>query len=197
MRSNQGKGWPWRVIGVVIAAAISGALVTQPLLAYLIDQRATRNGPWRTSANTGRAAANPWERAAVALAGLYALTPEEAIYFTAFTDSAGEVLRGECRYRLRGRPPPARWWSVTVYGADHYLVPNDAQVYARNPGTLPTRADGGFDIALAANAVGVSTLPLPASGPFSLTLRLYNPPAEVMGMLPTLSLPGIVREDCP
>ncbi len=187
----------WQAGLVVLAAAITGALLVKPLLGYLIDRQALRNGPWRTGAHTGSAAANPWERAAVAVAGLYALTPAEAIYFTAFSDSHGDALRGDCRYRVQGRPPPARWWSLTVYGADHYLVPNTAGRYALHPGSLPARADGGYDIALAADAIGPGTLPSPATGPYSLTLRLYNPAAGVLDQLTTLPLPSILRESCP
>lgn len=182
---------------VVLAAALTGALATKPLLVYLMDQRALRNGPWRTSIHTGSAAANPYERAAVALAGLYALTPAEAVYFTAFTDSAGQTLRGECQYIVRGTPPPARWWSLTAYGADHYLVPNAAGVHARHASNLPATADGRFEIALAAQPNTANGLPIPAMGVFSLTLRLYNPNAAVRAQLKTLALPTITAEGCP
>ncbi|MES2883386.1 MAG: DUF1214 domain-containing protein [Pseudomonadota bacterium] len=182
---------------VILASALVGAFSTKPLLRYLIDRHATHNGPWRTSANTGSVAANPWERAAVAVAGLYALTPQEAVYYTAFTDSSGETLRGECRYRVQGAPPPARWWSLTAYGADHYLVPNAAGVYARHAGNLPPSPDGRFDIALAPQAATELSLPTPAEGPYSVTLRVYNPAPAVLAQLATLPLPTIVRESCP
>lgn len=185
------------MLGVTLAAAATGALLTKPLLAHLIDQQSTRNGPWRTSLTTGSPAANPWERAAVALAGLYALSPREAVYFTAFTDSSGAALRGECRYRIQGQAPGARWWSLTVYGADHYLVPNRAQRYAQSAATLPARDDGGVDMVLAADAEGPGALPSPSSGPYSLTLRLYNPPAAMLSALATTPLPRIVPEGCP
>jgi len=186
-----------QITGVVIAAAVTGALLTRPLISHLMDRRAIHNGPWRSSATTGSSEANPWERAAVALAGLYALTPQEAIYFTALTDSAGEPLRGECRYTVSGAPPPARWWSLTAYGADHYLVPNPAGRYARHLGNLPTSETGRFEIAVSAQPPADNGLPSPPQGPFSLTLRLYNPAPEVLSQLATLPLPTITREGCP
>lgn len=182
---------------VVLAAAVTGALTARPLISALIQKQAIHNGPWTTSTHTGSADANPWQRAAIAVAGLYALNNKEAIYFTAFNDSDGEQLRGACRYQVRGAPPPARWWSLTMYGADHYLVPNTAQVYAQSPASLPPTADGHFDIAVASDAIGPSTLPSPAHGAFSLTLRLYNPPAEVLGQLAAVALPTIQRMSCP
>lgn len=183
--------------GVVLAAAVTGALITKPLVGHLMDQQAIHNGPWRTSATTGSADANPYERAAVAIAGLYALTREEAIYYTALSDNSGEPLRGECRYRVQGTPPPARWWSLTAYGADHFLVPNAAGVYARNANTLPLAADGRYTLMLASDATADSGLPIPTSGPFSLTLRLYNPAPQVLTQLATLALPTIALEHCP
>ena len=185
-----------RLLVVTIVAAVVGVLATQPLLRYLIDRHAIRNGPWRTGAETGSATANPYERAAVALTGLYALTRKEAIYYTAFTDGDGRTLRGECSYRISGSPPPARWWSLTVYGADHFLVPNPAGVYARHAGNLPVSGDGRYDIELAANPELAGGLPIPSRGPFSMTLRLYNPPPEVLRQLATLPLPTITRRDC-
>lgn len=92
---------------------------------------------------------------------------------------------------------PTLWWSLTLYGADHYLVPNAAGVYAQSPASLPPAADGRFDITVATDAIGPGALPSPARGAFSLTLRLYNPPAEALGQLATLALPTIGREGCP
>lgn len=193
------RGQRWRGLkatGVVLAAAITGALTAKPLLTALMERQATHNGPWRTSVNTGSASANPWERAAVAVAGLYGLTPREAIYFTAFSDSSGAALSGACRYRVQGAVPSVRWWSLTVYGADHYLVPNSAGRYSQSPGSLPASAEGRFDIALSADARGEATLPLPARGAFSLTLRLYNPPPALLATLDSTPLPTITREEC-
>lgn len=183
--------------GVVLAAALTGAISTKPLLAVLMDHQAIHNGPWRTSASTGSRTANPWERAAVAIAGLYALTSQEAVYYTAFTDSSGAALRGECRYTVSGAPPPARWWSLTAYGADHYLVPNAAHRYARNASNLKLSSEGRFELAVSAQAPADRGLPSPSDGPFSLTLRVYNPAPTVLAQLATLPLPRITREGCP
>ncbi len=182
-----------------LAAAVVGVLLLKPVLGLLMERNSIHNGPWRTSADTGSAAADPWTRAAVAIAGLYALSREEAVYYTAFTDSAGDTLRGECRYRISGTPPPARWWSLTVYGADHYLVPNTANRYAINAGNFRPDALGRMQIALIAEAVGTAqadALPIPAQGPYSLTLRLYNPPPSLAAQLASVPLPTIQREAC-
>lgn len=186
--------------GTVLSAAVAGVLLLRPVLTTLMERNSVHNGPWRTSATTGSAEGNPWERAAVAVGGLYALRREEAIYFTAFTDSTGEPLRGECRYRLEGPTPPARWWSLTAYGADHFLVPNTAGRYAVNGHSLPSAARERIELELSADADAAATrpdlLPVPPRGAFSVTLRLYNPPSELAEQLASVPLPRIQRGDC-
>lgn len=190
-----------QISATVVAALLAALLLIKPLLATLMERYSLHNGPWRTSADTGRVDANPWSRAAVAVAGLYALSPKEAIYFTAFADSDGEPLRGECNYQVSGTTPDARWWSLTVYGADHFLVPNPGNRYAVNAGNLPSAAAGRIELALSGDASAIDAradaLPTPAAGAFSLTLRLYNPPPETAQQLTSLSLPLILRGTCP
>jgi hypothetical protein len=185
-----------RWTGLVLAAAVTGALAAKPIVAAVLDRTAIRNGPWRTSLTTGSASANPYERAAVAVAGLYALSQDETIYFTAFTDSDGRALVGACDYRLAGRPLPARWWSVTLYGADHYLVENAAGIHSRHARSLELEADGSYVVAVAAARQPRNWLPAPAGGAFSLTLRLYNPGAALRSDLGAVALPVIAREAC-
>lgn len=184
----------------VVAAAVAAVLLIKPLLATLMERYSIHNGAWRTSATTGSTDANPWSRAAVAVAGLYALSRQEAIYYTAFSDSDGEPLRGECGYQLSGATPDARWWSLTVYGADHFLVPNPQDRYAVNAGNLPSAAAGRIELALSGDAAAIEAradaLPTPPEGPFSLTLRLYNPPPETAQQLATLPVPIILRGAC-
>jgi hypothetical protein len=185
-------GW----IALVVAAIAAGALATRPVMLHMIDRTALRNGPWRTSVTTGSADAGLYERAAVAIAGLYALAPEETIYYTAFTDSAGAALDGRCDYVVAGKPVPARWWSLTMYGADSYLVRNFANLYSRHAGNLDFAADGAYRVEVSANERGQNWLPAPVEGAFSITLRLYNPAPVVYRNLSGIELPTIVRESC-
>ena len=84
---------------------------------------AVSNGPWTTSLYTGSSEGGPYLRARVAVHGLLALSREETVYYTALRDSDGAMLNGNCTYRLEGRDPPTRWWSITAYGADDFLIP--------------------------------------------------------------------------
>lgn len=181
---------------LVIVAIVVGVAAAKPVALHVARHLAVHDGPWQTWAGTGSSHANIYTRAAVALAGLYALTPREAIYYTAFTDSAGRPLDGHCDYRIAGTAPPARWWSLTLYGADNYLVPNAAHRYSWSGRTLGVATGVAFEIAVSARDAGAHWLPAPARGHYSLTLRLYRPAPSVQARPAATVLPRITREHC-
>jgi hypothetical protein len=114
--------------------------------------------------------------------------PEEGIYIRASTDSDGRPLSGGQDYRLHfdsGRTPPVNaFWSVTMYGADGFLVENPIHRYAirdRTPG-LRYNSDGSLDIYISRTAPsGHESNWLPAApAELSLVLRLYLPKPEAL-----------------
>lgn len=145
-----------------------------------------RSGPWVTSRNVGSVDATDRERAIIAVRALLALTAREAIYFNATTDSEGEALDGGCGYRIAGGPLAARWWSVTAYGADAYLIPNADHAYsAGGNGAEAVEVIVGPQ----AGANGIVT----RNGErFELTLRAYGPGEGLL----TDPLPEIERISC-
>jgi len=156
-------------------------------------------GPWRTNLTTGSADASLYTRARVAVAGLLALAPSETIYFTAATDSGGEPLRASCDYVLAGGELPARWWSVTAYGADHFLIPNAAGRYSIGQTTLLRDSGGRWTARVSSQPSDGNWIPSGdpgASGAFSLTLRLYNPNADLARDPASAKLPELAQEGC-
>jgi hypothetical protein len=141
---------------------------------------------WRIpSARLGDFGADDALRAAVALGGIGALPPEEAMYLSARADSTGAPLDGANAYVWRvpaGGVPANAFWSLTMYapGSDGrvFLVDNPLDRYSigdRTPGFV-VGGDGAFDIQFgaAAPANPSNWLPAPA-GPFRVTLRAYLP----------------------
>jgi hypothetical protein len=145
---------------------------------------AIAGGGWLTlDPDIGRYGTDYELRAIVAVVGLGANTPEEAIYPTALADSTGQLLTGAKRYRIvfpPGQEPPARYfWSLTMYDLSGYLAANPIDRYSVGPTHPPLvrRADGSVVIAVQHSqpAEGdVNWLPAPAGG-FRLNLRLYGP----------------------
>ena len=153
------------------------------------------NGPWTTSLTLGSRSQGMYEKAVVAKMGLFALNKEETIYYTAFSDSSGEGLRTGSRYRIDGEELDTRWWSLTVYGSDNFLIPNPHKRYAYAMNNVAREDGGRYTILLSKSQQEGNWLPLGEKDqPFSLTLRLYNPSQKVYENLDTIKLPRIIKE---
>ncbi len=92
------------------------------------------------------------QRAYIAYSGLGANVNEEASAPRTFTDDQGNPLNGKNKYILHFDkdqiPPVEAFWSVTMYGPDFYLVPNEMNRYAIAGHTqgLKYNDDGSLDI---------------------------------------------------
>ncbi len=128
-------------------------------------------------------------RAFIAFMALGANLPEDAVYPNCTQDVNGDPLDGSNQYVLHfaadQMPPVNAFWSVTAYGADEFLVENTIGRYALGDrDTLRYNPDGSLDILVQSVRPAEKNLsnwlPIPANGPFSLTLRLYWPKTEVL-----------------
>ena len=122
-------------------------------------------------------------RGIVALVGLGANLPEDAVYPTTYVDAEGKALNGANRYTLhfdKGLTPPVNaFWSVTMYDAQSFFVDNAIDRYAIGSWmALKRNSDGSIDLYLQQDSPGndkaANWLPAPA-GDFNLTLRMYWP----------------------
>lgn len=131
---------------------------------------------------------NYLRRAVVAKIGLGANLAEDAIYPVVYSDDHGEPPDGAHDYVLHfeaDRLPPAdAFWSVTMYDAEGFTVPNPLDRYAlgdRDP--LRYGDDGSLDLYLQHTDPGGDRTPnwLPApDGPLGVTLRIYGPRPPVL-----------------
>jgi len=153
------------------------------------------DGPWKTNLTTGSAQTNPYHRASVAVHGLFALNQSEAIYYSASTDNDGHALDGHCLYEITGHDPEARWWSITAYGVDDYLIPNPAHRYSVSKTAIARDASGDFAAQVGGVAGGANWIPT-GSGRFSLSLRLYNPGPSVILDPAHSVLPALKKVSC-
>jgi hypothetical protein len=184
-----------RLIGALVLAIALGLGSAYLSVISLSGAHTIQNGPWTTSLETGGANAGMYTRAYVALTGLLALNKDETIYFGATHDSSGAPLDGACAYRIEGRDPDARWWSVTLYASDHYLIPNPANRYSVSKSNVVRAPDGTFVIRLSSTQEASNWIATSPDG-FQITLRLYNPGESVMADPAAAPLPSIVKEAC-
>jgi hypothetical protein len=131
-------------------------------------------------------------RAQVALGGLLALKPVEAMYPITFVDQQQQRLSGAHRYRIHlpaGALPVNAFWSMSMYEVEPdgklFFTPNPIGRYAIGDRTagLKAAADGSLDIVIQHDAPAdpaqrANWLPSPA-GNFALVLRAYEPKAEL------------------
>lgn len=160
------------------------------------------SGAWRVNLLAGSRDADAHTRARIALGAVLALDRSETLYYTTDHDDTGALLRAECRYRIEGSPPPARWWSLTAYAADHFLFPNDAKRYSVNGETVTLDGSGRFGATIGpASEISRddrSWIPTTGQGGMRLTLRLYGADESVQRAPESLVTPTIRRVgECP
>jgi len=138
-------------------------------------------------------------RAGVAMIGLGAMVPAEAVYPNTQYDSQLELLSGEHKYRIHLEadelPPVNAFWSFTMYGSDSFMIENPINRYAiGDRDALTFNADGSLDIYIQHEMPvdgQANWLPAP-KGIFEVQLRLYSPKESVLNG--EWKLPRIVRQ---
>ncbi len=128
------------------------------------------------------------KRAIVALVGLGANLPEDAVYPLNLGAQNGQPLTGANKYTLHFAkneiPPVSAFWSITLYDKDGFPTANALNRNAigdRDP--LKFNPDGSLDVYFQNASPGADKefnwLPAP-TGDFNLTMRLYGPKFEVL-----------------
>ncbi|MEQ8746966.1 DUF1214 domain-containing protein [Pyruvatibacter sp.] len=187
-----------KLLGVLVFAVVVGAGSAWWSILGVMETTGIRNGAWYTSTAIGSEASGPYMRAQIALTGLLALNKSEAIYFNASEDDEGRALSGACDYEVTGRNFAARWWSITAYGSDSFLMRNAAEKYSYNVASLGIRFApiSKWRINVSATEQERNWLPVTRDDFFSLTLRLYNPSPQIVTDPAGVSLPEIRRVAC-
>lgn len=155
------------------------------------------SGGWGTSPRIGAPAADPWTRAIVARAGLLALAKSETVYFSRTKDDAGHALLQRCTYLIKGGPLPARWWSITLYAGDNHLAYNQDQAASIDATRHQRDPNGAYEAMISTvRGANANWLSSNNAGNFVLTIRLYNPAADVQSDPAKIILPSVTRVAC-
>ena len=192
-------GKPWKredVSAPILQQMTLAAKAIGPTLMSLLPALGHPANAWIIPPpNVGLAGADYPSRAIVAVFGLTANTPQEAIYYTAVTDGAGQPLTGAKRYAMtfQERTPciktiPPGFWSLSAYDkTTGFTVPNPINRYALgSDDQLKRNHDGTFTLYLQRDNPGpdkeTNWLPV-APGPFYLIIRVYAPVPEIAAAL--------------
>jgi hypothetical protein len=154
-------------------------------------------GPWKAWPQVGSRNADPYARTIVVRGSDIPLATGEGLAFTATADSAGRKLDSACTYRVGPAAPQTRLWTLSLYDRSRLLVPSELDRSGFTAAEILRDAEGRFAIVLARDLQPGNWLKLPAAGPFSLVLRLYDSPLSAgSASLDEKAFPSIERVDC-
>lgn len=143
---------------------------------------------WEFMTNIGRFGTDYLWRAVVALVGLGANLPEDAIYPRRTVDADQQTLTGANQYAIRFAkdqlPPVGAFWSISMYNSRQVFVKNPINRHAiGDRDDLKFAADGSLTLYIQNESPGKDTesnwLPAPKDA-FNLFMRLYWPKKEIL-----------------
>lgn len=171
---------------VLKQAVVDGLKLMQekiPTLARVV------NG-WQMNTDTMGVYGNYYlKRAIVAMVGLGANQPQDAIYPLCLADADGKPLEGSNHYVLHFTkdelPPVEAFWSVTMYDSEGFQVQNNLNRFAiGDRDALKYNTDGSLDLYIQPDSPGSDKesnwLPSPSAGVLGITMRLYAPKAQAL-----------------
>ncbi|WP_417310283.1 DUF1214 domain-containing protein [Devosia sp.] len=152
-------------------------------------------GPWSAWRDVGVPNPDPYTRAYISRAGALELGASEGMLFTATTDSDNRQLDRDCSYRIDGRTPVARFWTLAP------VAPETGASIARPDGPVELHSDrlarapdGSIEIYISKTLSPRDWLEITGEGPFELLLTIYDS-ASLSGV-GNAALPAIIRESC-
>ena len=188
----------YTLIIIVIAAIFT--YVSIPIYKNIVT---VRNDIWTSIPSAGDPKRSIYTRAYVSTHGLFALSKPESVYFSSEIDIEEAALDGSSCYVLSGNEIQSasiipRWWSLTVYNNDGYLVESTEKQYSYNSENVIYNSNGEFEIYLAgkpSNSIS-NWLKTPSEELFSVILRVYQPGEEFFSNLSRVDLPIIKKVSC-
>ena len=132
--------------------------------------------------------------AQVAVYGPYALTKKEVIYLSTNTDSEGNALDPKADYVISGKKLDAKYWSITAYDENGFLIKNPINKYSYNLEDVKYEADStSYKINLSGTEKKENWLPINDVQKTSLIIRLYLPSEKLRENLTVETLPVIQK----
>lgn len=166
------------------------------------DKQMLTNGWMLVREGIGTYGTDYLRRAYIDFIGLGACIPEDAMYPNCAFDANGERLDAGKKYQLHFAadelPPVNAFWSLTAYNEDEFLVKNDLNRFSLGDrDKLSFNEDGSLDLYIQSKAPEEkhmqNWLPIPESGDFFLTLRLYWPKEEVLNG--SWNIPSVIPQE--
>jgi hypothetical protein len=132
--------------------------------------------------------------AQIAVYATYPLTKKEVIYLNANTDSDGNPIDSKSGYVIEGKKFDARYWSITAYDQDGFLIKNPNNKFSYNYENVKYAADStSYKINLSATEKSENWLPTTDAQKIALVIRLYQPSDSLRNNIVANALPIIKK----
>jgi hypothetical protein len=152
---------------------------------------------WSANPGIGGDDPDPYSLAYFSRSGGLPLAAAEGLAFIRRTDDNGDPLDATCIYAVGGETPGARRWTLQVLrGGLPYSVENPAIPVAAHSRGVLRLPDGSFDIRIARLPQSGNWIYAGPSGPFALTLSLYDTAVASNTGLSEMHMPSIRRLEC-
>lgn len=186
-------------IGLGLALVILAVVLGSGIGVYSIKSGKSNSqrtiGSWQTvDKDKDLSTADLLTIAQVAVYGPYALTKKEVIYLSANTDSDGNALDPKSDYVISGKKLDAKYWSITAYDENGFLIKNPINKYSYNLEDVKYQADStSYKINLSGSEKKENWLPTNDIKKTSLIIRLYLPSDKLRENLTVETLPVIQK----
>ena len=154
-------------------------------------------GEWTAFPERGTPDADPYSKARFSREADLALGRAEGVSFVARVDSAGQLLRRECDYDIRGSYPAARFWTLFARDSDGHLIePGNGRAAALHSYALLREGDNTIATTVSRQASPGNWLALSGDGTFQLVLTFYDTATASGARIGDIDLPRITRVHC-
>lgn len=188
---------PGFVLAVLIIGAVTGIWSAHVAVSSGWQPGSVEIGPWTAFPDAGSRNANPYARALLAQSGDMPLAVGEGLVFTAQTDDESRPLSGDCIYKMAGRTPPTRIWTLTLSDERARTSTDDGAGASLTSVETIRDETGRFTIGIADSPLAGPWLKASPGTRFKLALRLYDTPvAATAASLTREQLPSVSRVSC-
>jgi hypothetical protein len=188
---------PFLVAVALMIAFGGGILITRTAISRSSGFSALVLGAWQAFPKAQTAEADPYARNHRAKAAGLLLGSAEGLVFYADTDDTGSALTAGCTYRIIGKVPQARFWTLSATDAGNVpLAPRPGLPSALNAQSVLYGNDGTLTVSVSQTPEPGNWLAVPTVGHYRLAFTLFDTPVAGSSGLIDQSMPKIVREGC-
>lgn len=157
---------------------------------------ALESGVWIAHPHAGTVSSDPYSTAIFARTGRVPLGSGEGIAFYAAFDSSGRALNPQCDYRIYGKAPTTRLWTITALNNALELLATDAGRASLHSQGILMNDTGGFAIQVSPIARPGNWLPTGGHNGLVFSMRLYDTPYTTGAGLNAPTMPTVERVSC-